>query len=429
VALGPVPDPKPDVRWRKTPLASTPKLDPARLREENRRVLLNIIWSEREISRAELARETGLARSTVSAIAAELLATHLVVELGAGDSSGGRRPIVLGFNDEAFGLVGIDMGATHVGVAVTNLRGQVRAWLKRPLDVREDPEGAIALIDTLIADVLGMTSWTRSDLLGIGLAAPCPIDPADPDQLSTIVLPSWRNHDLVGYLRKTYGLPVYLDNDANLGALAELWWGAGIDCDDLAFLKLATGVGGGFVVAGSVYRGAAGIAGEVGHLVIDPEGALCMCGMRGCLVTQVGTVALVSHAEHLLSMGIPSTMRRGYVSLASILDAVRTNDAVACDVVRRAGRQLGVAIANLLNLMNPDRVVLSGGLTRAGPTLTEPLEEMLRGRALFSARAKTQVLISELGASGVAVGAATQVLAALLDETLETRTLIIKEAS
>jgi len=399
------------------------------LREENRRVLLNLIWSEREISRAELARETGLARSTVSAIAAELLETHLVVELGAGDSSGGRRPIVLGFNDEAFGLLGIDMGATHVGVAVTNLRGQVRSWMKRPHDVRDDPAGTIALIDTLITEVLGATSWTQNKLLGIGLAAPCPIDPANPNQLSTLVLPAWSEHDLVGTLRTTYGLPVYLDNDANLGALAELWWGAGIDCDDLAFLKLATGVGGGFIVGGSLYRGAAGIAGEVGHLVLDPEGALCMCGMRGCLVTQVGTVALVSQAEHLLSMGLPSTLRGNAVSLATLLEAVHTNDAVACDVVRRAGRQLGVAIANLLNLMNPDRVVLSGGITRAGAGLTEPLIEMLRGRALFSARAKTQVLISELGASGVALGAATQVLAALLNETLETQTLTLKEAS
>ncbi len=405
--------------WRRNQRARIPKLDPGRLREENRLGLLNLIWCEREISRADLARETGLSRSTVSAIAAELLATGLVVELGAGSSSGGRRPIVLGFNDTAFGIMGIDMGASHVGVAVADMRGQVRAWVNRAHEVREDPEGTIVLMRELIDEAVAASPWRRDKILGIGIAAPCPIDPAAPEQLSTLVLPAWTRHDLVGALRATYDLPIYLDDDANLGALAEMWWGAGIDCADLAYIKIATGVGAGFVLGGAPYRGAGGVAGEIGHVVIEPDGAPCMCGLRGCLVTQIGTFALVAQAEQFLAIGRPSVLVRGAVSIDSLVEAVHQGDAVAIEVVRRAGRQLGIAVANLLNLLNPDRVILSGGLTRAGATLFEPLEEMLHGRTLLSARATARVIASELGQSGVALGAATQVLVALLeDETL-----------
>ncbi|MFO0746590.1 MAG: ROK family transcriptional regulator [Myxococcota bacterium] len=414
------PLPEPTARWwRKSVRARAPTLDPARLREENRRVLLNLVWCERAISRADLARETGLSRSTVSAIATELLDKGLVVELGAGTSSGGRRPIVLGFNDEGFGIVGIDMGASHVGVAVTDLRGRVRAWVKRPCEVREDPSGTMTLMRALVREALAASPWSADRILGIGLAAPCPIDPTAPGQLSPLVLPAWKDHDVVGMLRDTFGLPVHLDNDANLGALAELWWGAGADGGDLAYIKIATGVGAGFIVNGALYRGAAGVAGEIGHVVLDPDGPLCMCGLRGCLVTQIGAPALVAQVEQQLAAGHASLLEKGHVTTDSIVDAVLHGDAVAIEVVQRAGRQLGVAIANLMNLFNPDRVVLSGGLVRAGSALFEPLEAMLHRRALFSARATTPVTASTLGETGIALGAATQVLEAVLeDETL-----------
>ncbi|MCC6619872.1 MAG: ROK family transcriptional regulator [Deltaproteobacteria bacterium] len=405
--------------WRKTVLAQTPTLDPGKLRSENRRVLLNLVWSEHAISRAELARVTGLSRSTVSAIATELLDTGLVVERGAGSSSGGRRPIVLGFDDDAFGIVGVDLGASHVGVAVTDLRGRVRAWVNRPCDVREDPDGTLTRVRALVREAVAASPWAFDRLLGIGVAAPCPIDPATPGRLSPLVLPAWRDHDLAAAMRDAFGLPVWLDNDANLGALAELWWGAGVDGADLAYIKVATGVGAGFVLHGALHRGAAGVAGEIGHVVLDPDGALCMCGLRGCLVTQIGSAALIGQAEQHLASGHTSALARGRVTLDSLVEAALAGDPVATEVVHRAGRQLGIAIANVLNLLNPERVVVSGGLTRAGRVLFLPLEEIVERRTLFSARARARVMTSTLGETGVAVGAATQVLEAMLaDETL-----------
>lgn len=402
--------------WRRSARAETAKLDPARLRAENRKLLSNLIWGAREISRADLARETGLSRSTVSAIITELLEQGLVIEQGAGTSTGGRRPIVLRFDDTAYGIVGVDLGASHIGVAVTDLRGGVRAWVKRPQNVRDEPEQTLALLSELIREAVAKSLWPLERVLGIGVAAPCPIDPATPDQLSDLVLPAWRGHDLVGALRREFGRPVYLDNDANLGAVAEQWWGAGADGSDLAYIKLATGVGAGFIVDGVLYRGAGGVAGEVGHLVLDPDGALCMCGLRGCLVTLIGAPALVARAEQDLAAGLESALTPGHVTIDALVLAAREGDAVASETVGRAGRQLGAAIANLLTIINPARVVLSGGLTRAGRALFGPLEEMLERRALFSARARVAVVTSRLGESGTALGAATLVLEALLED-------------
>jgi predicted NBD/HSP70 family sugar kinase len=412
----PPPDEAPTRWWRRSLRARIPTLDPARQRAENRRVVLNLIWCERQISRADLARETGLSRSTVSAIASELLETGLVVELGAGESSGGRRPIVLGFHDDGFGLLGVDMGASHIGVVATNLRGEVRAWRVVGHDVRADPDGAMAAILALVDAVVAASPWDLGRVLGVGVAAPCPIDPSLPGRLSPLVLPAWQGRDLVGDLRARLGRPVFLDNDANLGALAEHWWGAGTACRDLAYIKVATGLGAGFIVQGELYRGAAGVAGEIGHIVLDPEGARCICGLRGCLVTQVGAVALKAQAEQALRMGHPSALDPGDLSIEALVSAAEAGDSLAVDVIRRAGRQLGVAIASLLNLLNPDQVILSGSLARAGGLLFEPLEETLRGRAVFSARANARIIASPLGDHGVAIGAATQVLARLLED-------------
>ena len=250
--------------------------------------VLQLIWQEREISRAEIARRTDLSRSTVSEIVRSLLKTGLVDEAGDGPSRGGRRPIVLQFQDDACVILGVDMGAAHVAVALTDLRGRVLAWEERRHAVRTDPEGTRALIAELCATVLATRRGSARRLVGIGVAVPSPVDPRHPDHLSEIVLPEWRQAIRLEGLRQRYGVPLWVDNDANLGALAEGWWGAGRGVHDFAYIKVATGIGSGHVIGGKIYRGATGVAGEIGHLAIDPHGGPCICGLRGCLATFVG---------------------------------------------------------------------------------------------------------------------------------------------
>lgn len=380
--------------------------------------VLRLIWRERRISRAEIARQTDLARSTVSEIVNALWPTGLVAETGPGPSNGGRRPIVLEFQDEARAILGVEIGASHVGAALTDLRGQVLAWKDRSHPVRDDPDGTRALVIELCESCLaaGKRSGSRR-LIGVGVAVPSPIDPRHPERLSEIVLPKWGQQSGLDAVQKRFRVPLFVDNDANLGALAEHTWGAGRGIDDFAYVKLATGVGSGHVIEGEIYRGATGVAGEIGHMAIDPHGAPCVCGLRGCLATMIGTPALEARARTLLHDFPNSSLAGTSPTITSIEEAALAGDPLALQLVREAAEHLGIALAGLINLMNPAMVILGGGLARLGELLLEPLRETVHRRTLVSSLAAAELRTSELGPRAVAIGAATLVLKAALADT------------
>jgi len=375
---------------------------------------LRLIWKEQRISRAEISRRTGLSRSTVSETVDALLPTGLIAEVGVGPSNGGRPPVVLEFQDDACAILGVDMGAAHVTVVLTDLRGRVVATEHRLHAVRDDPPGTRAVITELCDRCLAHWPRVNRRLVGIGVAVPSPVDPRHTDHLSEVVLPAWRGSLGLDGLTERYGVPLMVDNDANLAALAERWWGAGRDVDNFAFIKVATGVGMGAVINGRIYRGATGIAGEIGHLSVDPNGLPCICGLRGCLATLVGAPALVARAKELLAGRPDSVLAGGELTLVSIEDAALAGDALALQLVHEAADNLGRAVAGLLNLMNPSLVILGGGLARLGDVLLEPLRETIRHRTLISSLVACEIRTSELGGQATAVGAATSVLKAAL---------------
>ena len=381
--------------------------------------VLRLIWQERQISRADIARRIGLSRSTVSEIVGLLLPTGLLAEVGVGVSSGGRRPIVLQFHDDALGILGVDMGAGHISVAVTDLRGTILAWEHDSHPVRSDPAGALALVTELA--VRAVKTWGRRTdrLLGVGMAVPSPVDVDRPDELCEVILPAWRGVAVSAALRKRFKVPVLVDNDANLAALGERWWGLGQGVDDFAYIKVGTGIGAGYIIGGRIYRGARGLAGEIGHLAIDPRGPPCVCGNRGCLATLVGAQALVERASALLPRHPASLLGRAEVTISAIEDAALAGDRLALQVTGEAAERLGVAIADLLNLLNPAMVIIGGGLARLGELLLAPLREAVSRRTLVTSSRGTRIATSGLGARTVAVGAATMMLErALTDPSL-----------
>ena len=378
--------------------------------------VLQLLWRERQLSRADIARRKDLSRSTVSIIVEELLALGLVREVGAGESRGGRRPIVLQFDDDAAVILGIDLGASHVSATLTNLRGAVLAWEHQRHPVRDDPPGALALMERLAERCLTAWGGSRRRLLGIGVAVPSPVDPEHPDLLNTVVIPRWKGVPVGQGLRRRFKVPVLIDNDANLGALAERWWGAGQGIDDFAYIKLATGIGAGFCVDGKVYRGSSGIAGESGHITIDAAGAPCGCGLRGCLVTTVGAPALLARARELLAEHPGSPLAGREFGITVLEDAALAGDPLALQVVREAAEQLGRAVAGLLNLMNPEVVIIGGGLARLGDLLLEPLRQVVRTRTLTASVAGSRIVTSQLGARATAVGATTLLLQRALSD-------------
>jgi predicted NBD/HSP70 family sugar kinase len=384
--------------------------------------VLELIWRERRISRAEIARRTGLSRSTVSEIVEDLLKTGLVSEIGDGPSEGGRRPVVLQFQDDAYGILGIDVGAAHVAAALIDLRGQVLAWEYRPHPVRSDPQGTQSIMLELSEACLKRWKLGTERLAGVGVAVPSPVDPRYPDRVSDVVMPDWQGVAVGAPLRERFRVPVFVDNDANLGALAERWWGAGRDVDDFAYVKVATGVGAGLIIGKQIYRGATGVAGEIGHLSIDPKGEPCVCGLRGCVATRLGSLALIARATALREEHPQTVLAGKELTITAIEDAALAGDALALQVVDEAAEYLGIAIAGMLNLINPGRVIVGGGLARLGELLLSRLRRAISSRTLLASIAPTEIVTSELGPRTVALGAATLVLQNALADLRHFRT-------
>lgn len=396
-----------------TAAASLPTADAAGMRTQNSTLVLRLLWRERQISRADIARHTGLSPSTVSAIVTELEESGLVREIGAGTSRGGRRPVLVGFRDDAYALIGVELGATHVSAVLTDLRGNVRAFRDTHVAVREDPKAALATARSLIDAVLTSERVSRKRVVGIGVAVPSPVHPERPGKLSTLILPAWADFDVQKTLADAFDMPVFVDNDANLGALSERFWGAGAGGEDLAFIKVATGIGSGHIINGALYRGSGGTAGEIGHVAIDPNGPPCVCGSRGCLGTIIGSEALLVRARERWGK------KKKNPTVTDIVAGARSGDPVARALVDEVGHSLGIVVAGVLNLLNPAIVVLGGEITSVGDLLLDPLRASIRARAMSTSLAETQIVASRLGARSIAVGAATLVLdAALADRSL-----------
>ncbi len=382
------------------------------MRAQHSRLLLNLLWREREISRAELARRSGLSRSTVSAIVNDLLGTGLVEETRAGISSGGRRPIMLEFQDQSSFIVGIELGATHVSCVLTDLHCKVRASWSAPAPVRNEPEAALEKMMLGVRSVLEADGVGLSRVLGIGVAVPSPVDSEHPGELLPLVAPKWKGYNIATHLKESFGRPVFIDNDANLGALAELWWGAGCSAGDLAFIKVATGIGAGLTINARIFRGTSGIAGEIGHTSIDPNGPLCVCGLNGCLATFIGTPALLERAEAQLRAS--RSNRPPPVSIDDLVNAALGGDPPSVELIQYAGNKLGVGIANMLNLLNPKTVVIGGGIARAGDLIIDAVCQTIRGLSLPASISSTEIRTTSLNEWGIALGAATLTLEAAL---------------
>jgi predicted NBD/HSP70 family sugar kinase len=252
-----------------------------------------------------------------------------------------------------------------------------------------------------------------SQVLGIGVAVPSPVDKKHPGELLPLVVPKWEGYNIATHLQQSFNRPVFVDNDANLGALAELWWGAGSSARDLAFIKVATGIGAGLIIDGRIFRGSSGIAGEIGHTSIDPSGPRCICGLNGCLTTFIGTPALLERAESQLRAA--GSKRPPPASIEELVNAALDGDPWAVELMRYAGQKLGVGIANLLNLLNPETVVLGGGIARAGDLVLDAIRETIRGLSLPASISNAEIKTTGHNEWGIALGAATLALEAALE--------------
>lgn len=380
------------------------------IREANLSRTINLIHQTGAISRAEIARETGLSATTISLLINVLLESGFVHESGMGKSSGGRPPILVEFDYTFRYLLGIDMGATHLTVVLMNLAGQVVARRYQRYDVVHEPAGTVEVMLRLIEETLNHAEQPLAHVLGTGIAVPAPLEGEKLDRPSGVILPAWDGFDLIGALQPALSMPICVENDANAGAIAEKWWGKGTEHDNLAYIKLSTGVGGGLITGSAIFRGDGGTAGEIGHTAIDLNGPPCRCGKRGCLESYVGASALVARVAQLRQAAAPEESPAPLNTIHEIIEAANAGDTQCREVLEQAGSYVGVGIANLLNLLNPGLVVLGGELTDAGDYFLDAVLSSVRARAMPKAAQEAEICFSGVGDDAVAIGAATVML-------------------
>jgi len=345
-------------------------------------------------SRAELARRFGVSRSTISALVASLAAEKLVDEGGAVAKGAGRPGTRVALAQPRGYFVGIDFGRIFIKAAIADANYRILAQTSSDFDIDSSAEAAMDLAAMLVEKVIAEAAVERSEIRAVGIGVPGPVDAPTGRLHAGSILARWVGTDVPGSLSRRLGLPVYMDNDANLGALAESIYGAAREVPVALYVLLSIGVGLGIVIDGHVFRGASGIAGELGHIVVDEHGAVCRCGSRGCLeaIVSVNALAKTLGASH------------GAISSDEMLRLAESGDVGAARVVRDAGALVGRYVGHLCSYFNPELVIVGGELMRAGDILLQPLEDTMRRFSIARATENVRVVPAALGEQAELIG-------------------------
>jgi predicted NBD/HSP70 family sugar kinase len=360
-------------------------------RAHNERLVLGTIYDQGPISRAEVARTTGLTRTTVSDVVVGLLREGLARETGRGPSTGGKAPILLEVTDDARLLIGLDLGEKVFRGAIVDLRGEIVRAIAVPVDDRDGDEAlerVFSLVDRLIAT-------SNRPILGIGIGTAGLIDTRSGTVLEAVNL-DWRHVPLGDLVRARTGRPVYVVNDSQATALAEHVFG-GPRTSNLLVVKVGVGVGAGLVIEGRLFQGDGFGAGEIGHTTVRLDGDLCRCGRKGCLETVVSSRAILRRLAEL------KPDWRG--TLADAIVAFEAGDPVVREVVLDAARELGIGVAWLVGALDVQRVVLVGSVAGFGGQWLEAVSETMHRSALPLLARDTHLEIGRLHDDGVVLGA------------------------
>jgi predicted NBD/HSP70 family sugar kinase len=375
------------------------------LRAHNRGRVIDALRARGTASRAEIARQTGLSRSTVSSLVGELQDAGLVIETTtrAGDGGGGsqpqsqgRPPVLLTLDRRAGAVVGIDFGHDDVHVAVADLSRTVLAERVSRIDVDHAGLGALDLAADLVFEALEEAEVPRERVLSAAMGVSGPVDHEHDLVHRSAILPSWSGIRPGKEMAARLGVPVFVENDANLGALAEVTMGAATGVSHAIYLMIAAGIGAGIIVGGQVLHGVGGTAGELGHVLVDENGPICRCGNRGCLETLVAGPAIVDLLQRTHGPDL---------KLDDVMELLAADDPGARRAIEDAGRAVGRVIAGLVNVLNPEAIVLGGELAAAGDALLQPVRTAIARHAIHPAAQDVRVVRSALGDRAEVLGA------------------------
>jgi glucokinase len=320
--------------------------------------------------------------------------------------------------DDKKWVIGVDLGGTNISVGALPIdggTGEVLALKSVPTEAGKGAKFVVDRITGLINEarsrVLSQFGGVPEDFAGVGIGSPGPLNRDTGTVINTPNL-GWRNFPLRDLVVREVGLPATLDNDANCATYGEWWLGAGRNVDTLVGLTLGTGIGGGIVLDGEIFHGVSDAAGEIGHMTIDSTGRLCKCGNYGCLEAYASGPAIAHRAIEGVQAGAESLLpslvngKLEEITAATVYEAVILGDPYANDVMRETAKFLGAGVANIINVLNPEMVVIAGGVTRAGDHLFVPLRAEVRRRAFRSAEEACQIVSGRLPGTAGVIGAA-----------------------
>ncbi|SEU25595.1 Sugar kinase of the NBD/HSP70 family, may contain an N-terminal HTH domain [Paenibacillus sp. NFR01] len=365
--------------------------DQALVKKINKSLILHTIRKQAPVSRAKVSEMTGLNKATVSNLVAELCGQELVTEAGPGESSGGRKPTMLHFNQGAGSVIGIELRVKQLTAVLCDLGGSILEERETALD-RHDLPIVLEKMKSMIAELFAAAPSSPYGIVGIGVGVPGMVD----EHGVVLFAPNlgWEMVDLRALLENEFSVPVTIDNEANAGAQGELNFGAAQGVRHLLYISAGSGIGSGIIIGGELYKGARGYAGETGHMTIEAEGKPCSCGSRGCWELYASEKTYDNP-----DLRLPAQTTAGLVKHAAAgqEDALRHFAAM--------GQSLGIGVTNLINSFNPELIVIGGALSEAEPWLAEPLRRVVAERTLPYHKQQLEITFSKLGSRGTKIGA------------------------
>lgn len=383
--------------------------DQTLLREMNLTAVMHHVRERAPISRSALAEATGLNKTTVSSLVRELMDKGFLHELNTQSLGVGRPAVLLELNPEAGCIVSAEIGVDFILVVRANFTGEI-VWRHQ---VRTQPElGQDAIIERVLAllhRAIEPKEGCHRRVLGMAVGIPGLTD----QQTGTVLFApnlAWENTPVREMLRAEFDLPLFVDNEANLAALGEYYFGAAAGYDEVLYISAGVGLGGGIVRNGTLFKGASGFAGEFGHMTMDPNGLICNCGNRGCWETQVSQLALFRLVRAAAAAGRPTILSQMVgpdlerLSVATIVEAARRDDGVALDALATVGHHLGIGIANLVNALNPNLIVFGGIMSLGWEYLAPAVQDELHSRALRWNESAAEIVLARHGFDACVMG-------------------------
>jgi len=383
--------------------------------------LLDLIRGYGTATRAQLVDETGWGRTVLTQRLTELIDIGLVADAGTGRSTGGRAPREVRFRREAATVVGVNLGATSIDIAVTDLGGEPLATYEEPWDIAQGPEATLDRLETLIDQIVADSPVSQVDVVGLGVGLPGPVEFASGRTISPPIMPGWHNYPVRDRLAGHFGVHVVVDNDVNTMAIGEKRAGLARGVDNFVFVKVGTGIGAGIFSNGLLHRGADGAAGDIGHIAVEGGATvLCRCGRHGCLEAYAGGAALTRQAQEAGESGqsryLADLLKTsgGPLTAEDLTSGARAGDPACLQILNQAAWRLGQAMSGCVSFFNPSLLVFGGGVSRAGDLLLPGIRQAVLQLSIPLATRNLRIDLTRLGDTAGTIGAAFAVIDQLL---------------